>query len=74
MDTFASNLHDSWGAHGQHDSPPASESVFDNPPRLSPESVRSAASAASKASSGESILPSRVWLLTCGAPMCVGCM
>lgn len=54
VDTFASNLHDSWGAHAEHDSPPANESTLEDPPRLSTESMRSATSAASKASSGES--------------------
>jgi len=54
VDTFASNLHDSWGAHAQHDSPPANESILNDTPRLSTESLRSATSAASKASSGES--------------------
>ena len=54
VDTFASNLHDSWGAHAQHDSPPANESTLNDPPRLSTESLRSSTSAASKASSGQS--------------------
>ncbi|KAA6430088.1 MAG: hypothetical protein FRX49_00519 [Trebouxia sp. A1-2] len=54
VDTFASNLHDSWGAHAQHDSPPANESTLNDPPRLSTESLRSSTSAASKASSGAS--------------------
>ena len=60
VDTFASNLHDSWGAHALHDSPPATEEApFQHPPRLSIESARSAPSQASKASSGEhfSFLP-----------------
>ena len=56
VDTFASNLHDSWGAHAQHDSPPANESTFEEPPRLSTDSLPSATSVASKASSGESPL------------------
>ena len=55
VDTFASNLHDSWGAHAQHDSPPAEDSTLHDPPRLSTESVRSAASQASKASSGRQL-------------------
>ena len=56
VDTFASNLHDSWGAHALHNSPPATEGgALQDPPRLSTESARSATSQASKASSGESI-------------------
>ena len=56
VDTFASNLHDSWGAHALHNSPPANEGgALQDPPRLSTESARSAASQASKASSGEPI-------------------
>ena len=56
VDTFASNLHDSWGAHALHDSPPAAEGgPLKDPPRLSTESARSATSQASKASSGEHI-------------------
>lgn len=54
MDTFASNLHDSWGAYALHDSPPIAErGALGEPPRLSTESARSATSQASKASSGE---------------------
>ena len=54
VDTFASNLHDSWGAHAQHDSPPGNERILEEPPRLSTDSLPSATSVASKASSGES--------------------
>ncbi|DBB07175.1 TPA: hypothetical protein ACH3X1_011742 [Trebouxia sp. C0004] len=54
VDTFASNLHDSWGAHAEHDSPPANESTFNDLPRLSIESLCSSTSAASKTSSGAS--------------------
>lgn len=53
VETFASNLHDSWGAHAMHDSPPTVEGgPLQDPPRLSTESLRSATSQASKASSG----------------------
>ncbi|KAL3145639.1 hypothetical protein ABBQ32_003181 [Trebouxia sp. C0010 RCD-2024] len=53
VETFASNLHDSWGAHALHDSPPMTEGgTLQDPPRLSTESLRSATSQASKASSG----------------------
>ena len=67
VDTFASNLHDAWGAHAQHHSPPASETNYEPPPRLSTESIRSTASAASKASSGESTWcsPSRLFVTVC---------
>lgn len=77
VDTFASNLHDSWGAHALHDSPPAAErGALGDPPRLSTESARSATSQASKASSGEhssflllSLFPS--FCLVCVVPVFV---
>ena len=65
VDTFASNLHDSWGAHALHDSPPTAEGgALGDPPRLSTESARSATSQASKASSGEhtSLSPLSIFL------------
>ena len=65
VDTFASNLHDSWGAHAQHDSPPANDSTLNDPPRLSTESLPSSTSAASKASSGESTFTGFTHILVC---------
>lgn len=53
VDTFASTLHDAWGAHAEHDTPPEHEAVLDQPPRLSSESVRSNVSHKSQASSSE---------------------
>lgn len=52
VDTFASTLHDAWGAHAKHDSPPGLEPVLDSkPPRLSSESLRSNASQSQSSSS-----------------------
>ena len=53
VDTFASTLHDAWGAHAKHESPPGLEPVLDSrPPRLSSDSLRSSASQ-SQGSSGK---------------------
>lgn len=54
VDTFASTLHDAWGAHAEHNTPPgADENLDSRPPRLSSESVRSNASHRSQASSSK---------------------